>query len=117
MILIKILLTKVSQTSRFHGGNFEDACLWVDKRGHFHVIFHVYKYGEPRDTCEDSTISAHIFSGDGYEWHLSEEQPYDNHILMSDNQTLIVSTRSVVTLETRVNPANQESSVSVIDKI
>ena len=71
---------------------FEDAFLWIDARDNFHVLCHVYRYGEARDTCVNSTVSAHLFSSSGYSWTLGEEQPYSTNILTPDT-SLTVSTR------------------------
>ena len=49
---------------------FEDAFLWIDDADNFHVLCHVYKYGEARDTCVNSTVSAHLFSDSGHSWAL-----------------------------------------------
>ena len=72
---------------------FEDAFLWIDDKNNFHVLCHVYKYGEARDTCVNSTVSAHLFSDSGYSWALGEEQPYTTSVMVMDNTTLSVSTR------------------------
>ena len=72
---------------------FEDAFLWIDDEDNFHVLFHVYKYGEVQDTCVNSTVSAHLFSDSGHSWALGEEQPYTTTIMVRDNTSLSVSTR------------------------
>ena len=53
----------------------------------------MYKYGEVQDTCENSTVSAHLFSDSGHSWALGEEQPYTTTIMVKDNTSLSVSTR------------------------
>ena len=51
------------------------------------------RYGEPRDTCANSTVSAHLYSRDGLAWRLGAEQPYTTTVLLADNTTAILSTR------------------------
>jgi len=65
----------------------------LDSDGHFHIICHVYKYSEDRSTCIRSTVSAHLFSEDGYKWHLGDEQPYTTNIMLSNGTQLHLSTR------------------------
>lgn len=72
-------------------GKYEDPVLYTDKRG-FHVFFHVYNYAD-RETCVDATVSAHIFSEDGHEWHGSPVQPYGTQIEVEGGKTITVSTR------------------------
>lgn len=74
-------------------GNYEDPYLYMDKRGHYHCIYHVYNTHENKTECVDSTVSAHIFSVDGYAWHTSPTQPYDTQIKLSTGKTITVSTR------------------------
>ena len=48
-----VTLLQIPRGSRFEGGAFEDGNLWVDSRGSFHVLCHVYRSEVrlPRDTC------------------------------------------------------------------
>ena len=51
-----VTLMQIPRESRFEGGAFEDGNLWVDSRGSFHVLCHVYRWGRvtvrmPRGTC------------------------------------------------------------------
>ena len=40
-----VTLLQIPRGSRFEGGAFEDGNLWVDSRGSFHVLCHVYRWG------------------------------------------------------------------------
>ena len=40
-----VTLMQIPRESRFEGGAFEDGNLWVDSRGSFHVLCHVYRWG------------------------------------------------------------------------
>lgn len=59
----------------------------------FHLLFHVYETGEPGSTCANSTVSAHLFSLDGYEWHTTSTQPYGTTVPLSDGTNFTVATR------------------------
>lgn len=72
-------------------GKYEDPVLYTDKRG-FHVFYHVYNYAD-RDECVDATVSAHVYSEDGFTWHASPTQPYGTQIEVEDGKTVTVSTR------------------------
>lgn len=76
-------------------GNYEDPFLYVDARG-FHLLYHVYNTHEnpPHGhECFNSTVSAHSFSEDGFEWHMSKTQPYGTQIEMADGSVVTVATR------------------------
>jgi hypothetical protein len=74
-------------------GVYEDPYLFMDRNDYWHLLFHVYETGEPGMTCGNSTVSAHLFSLDGYEWHTTPVQPYGTQILLGDGTTMTVSTR------------------------
>lgn len=103
-------------------GTYEDAALFIDARGHWHALFHVYNvYGlirisptrtlsprfltlvphtRPARTCSDvtpscvnSTVSGHAFSRDGLVWQGSPEQPFGNLVRFADGSSMLVSTR------------------------
>lgn len=83
-------------TSFSHGGgpsgNYEDPYLYTDKRGHFHLIYHVYQTF-PAYECVNSTVSAHVFSVDGFSWQAHPTQPYTTQVALSTGNTITVSTR------------------------
>jgi hypothetical protein len=73
-------------------GAYEDAFLWVDPRGAWHALFHVYaEVVEP--TCASSNVSAHAFSEDGVTWHYSPLQPYTTTVTLTDGTSFITPTR------------------------
>ena len=77
-------------------GHYEDPNLYIDHRGHFHVIWHVYRYAEnpPHGhECVDSTVSGHSYSPDGLAWYDSPIQPYTTQILLTSGLTVTVATR------------------------
>lgn len=72
-------------------GKYEDPVLYTDKRG-FHVFYHVYNYAD-RESCVNATVSAHVFSEDGYTWHASPVQPYTTQVEVEGQGTITISTR------------------------
>ena len=70
----------------------EDPFLWVDIRGNWHILFHAYSIEEDRSQCRNSTVSAHMFSKDGHDWHLGLGYPYTTQV-RTNKQTITVSTR------------------------
>ena len=74
-------------------GNYEDPQLYVDKRGHFHCFYHVYRTDLPSTDCTASTVSAHAFSVDGYAWSISKTQPFGTQVPLSNGTTVTVATR------------------------
>lgn len=76
-------------------GNYEDPFLYTTARG-FHAIYHVYNTHEhpPHGhECFDSTVSAHVFSSDGFTWHTSPTQPYGTQVQLTTGTTVTVATR------------------------
>jgi hypothetical protein len=89
--------TVISTLSHSGGplGTYEDPFLYNDVRG-WHLIYHVFNGTEhppPGHECADSTVSAHAFSIDGYEWHMSPLSPYGTQVDLSNGTTVTVSTR------------------------
>lgn len=77
-------------------GKYEDPFLYTTKRG-WHVLWHVYNTGEHAPhghECADSTVSAHMFSTDGFEWHTSTVQPWGTIIARANGAAPVqVATR------------------------
>lgn len=63
----------------------EDAAMFVDARGHFHIINHAYDPHE-WEHCSTSVISSHFFSPDGRTWHFLPQaiQPYSHTVDYDD---------------------------------
>jgi hypothetical protein len=76
-----------------NGDTLEDPHLYIDPRGHFHIIYHAYNYSPTADNCEDSLVSAHAFSVDGVEWHLAPRQPYGTEVELINGKSVIFATR------------------------
>ena len=90
--------TTVSSFSHSGGppGNYEDPYLFTDRRGSFHLIYHVYNTHEnpPHGhECFNSTVSAHQYSTDGYTWHTSATSPYGTQVALTSGETVTVATR------------------------
>ena len=65
----------------FSGGpdcGLEDAFLWIDNQGAWHVLFHCWSnVPPPTHSCVDTIVSAHAFSQDGLDWVVWPTPPYD----------------------------------------
>ena len=64
-------------------GAWEDPFLFVDRRGHFHVLAHVYTT-RPFNRSVELAVSGHAFSLDGLRWTFSPHQPYSNAVSRAD---------------------------------
>jgi hypothetical protein len=66
-------------------GALEDPFMWVDKRGHWHIINHAFDVRQ-HDRCGNSTLSAHRFSIDGKAWHILDPpvEPYCHTVHYDD---------------------------------
>ena len=53
-------------------GRWEDPDLWWDRRGNFHILYHVYS--EDRDYHVER-CSGHAWSRDGWSWNYSVRSP------------------------------------------
>ena len=75
---------------------YEDPFLWTDSRNMWHILMHAYNTREDRAQCNNSTVSAHVYSQDGYQWRVSQDQPYTTQVLVEHPTgftTITVSTR------------------------
>jgi hypothetical protein len=68
--------------------HWEDPFFWIDRRGHAHMIAHVYITPDFREP-----ISGHAFSVDGHRWTYSSVQPYSNKIEQTDGSVMRVGSR------------------------
>lgn len=73
-------------------GAFEDAFMWIDPRGAWHALFHVWSE-EVEPSCVNSNVSAHAFSTNGLDWHFSPLQPYGTTVTLEDGTSFITPTR------------------------
>jgi len=74
-------------------GHYEDPQIYTDKRGNFHCFYHVYRTDLPSTNCVNSTVSAHSFSKDGFQWTMSKTAPYGTQVELSTGETVTVATR------------------------
>ena len=74
-------------------GSYEDPMLYMDRRGNWHVVWHVYNATTPCGVCDDSTVSGHHFSANGLDWHASRIEPYTNKVEYTNGSTITVATR------------------------
>ena len=75
---------------------FEDPFLWTDSRNMWHILMHAYNTKEDRNQCDNSTVSVHLYSNDGYEWKIGRDQPYTTRIAVENSggsYTITVATR------------------------
>jgi hypothetical protein len=74
--------------------------LYIDARGNFHILYHVYRTGPvggDAHNClpghDGAVVSGHYFSEDGLAWFTSPTQPYGNTIALDDGSTMLLTTR------------------------
>ena len=72
-------------------GGWEDPTLWFDRRGNWHVLYHVYKLKPFKD--HDEAYSGHAFSVDGLQWTFSTVQPYSGTVRFTDGTSQTFATR------------------------
>jgi len=94
---------------------WEDPTLWFDRRGAWHIIYHVWaadpfeKHNEPSsvrrkrdsrvplDVCARLTLpvglQGHAFSLDGVEWTFSDVQPFNGSVAFTDGTAKQFATR------------------------
>jgi len=65
-------------------GNYEDPFLYIDPRGNWHVIYHVYQTFRT-DSCVGSIVSGHVYSPDGITWFSTDASPYTNQVWWANN--------------------------------
>ena len=71
----------------------EDVFFWVDRRGNFHELWHVYDIHDPADSCNRSVVSGHCFSlPDGKEFITKRIQPYGHEFKKEDGTSKIYAT-------------------------
>lgn len=88
-------VASINRGSGGPSGNYEDPFLYTTDRG-FHLIYHVYNTHEnpPHGhECVNSTVSAHAYSADGFQWFMSPESPYGTQVELTTGETVTVATR------------------------
>lgn len=69
----------------------EDPTLWIDARGHWHIINHAYDMSQQHE-CGRSILSAHLFSVDGKKWYKSDVEPYGHVVEYEDGTQHVYTT-------------------------
>lgn len=71
--------------------HWEDPTLWFDRRGNFHILYHVYCLLPYTDDKE--CYSGHAFSADGFDWTFSAVEPFGGTVQFTDGTSTTFSTR------------------------
>jgi hypothetical protein len=77
-------------------GGYEDAFIWIDRRGSWHSLFHVWSKRDLTTNstqCATATVSAHAYSEDGLQWYVGASQPYNTTVAFVEGPTEISPTR------------------------
>ena len=79
-------------------GNYEDPFFYIDARGNFHILYHVYRTGgASAHNClpgnDGAVVSGHYFSEDGLTWRTSPTMPYLNVVDLADGTQQLLTTR------------------------
>lgn len=74
-------------------GGYEDGFIWLDRRGAWHSLYHVWATQDLTNAtqCVNSTVSAHGFSADGLSWFVGEAQPYNTTVAFADGRPAEIS--------------------------
>ena len=75
--------TVFADISAHSDGTREDPFMWIDTRGHWHIINHMYSTSQVSD-CGNSSLSDHLFSEDGKAWHTLNVEPYSHTVSYGD---------------------------------
>ena len=73
---------------KWGGRYWEDVFIYVDARGHWHVLAHTYI----NDVGPALSISGHGYSRDGHHWTYSETEPYSSAVKRVDGSEKTYST-------------------------
>eukprot|EP00039_Didymoeca_costata_P033068 m.40577 g.40577 ORF g.40577 m.40577 type:complete len:362 (+) comp9681_c0_seq1:64-1149(+) len=85
--------TNLNRTnSPLKGKNWEDPFLWFDKRGNWHILYHVYCMF-PYTPGVEECYSGHLFSTQGHTWTYSEIEPFNGTVSHTDGTSTTFSTR------------------------
>ena len=70
------------------GRFWEDVFIYVDARGHWHLLAHTYI----KDQYPAQSISGHGFSRDGHHWNYSRTEPYSGAVVRADGSVKTYAT-------------------------
>jgi len=92
--------------------HWEDPSLWFDRRGNWHVLYHVYcllPYAKHKE-C----MSGHAYSTDGFNWIYSNTEPFNGTVTFTDGSPAITfSTRERPHVVFATNDVNQTTPIGV----
>ena len=93
---------------------WEDPTLWFDRRGNWHIVYHVWA-AEPFEAHHEPA-SGHGFSSTGTEWTFSTTQPFTGTVNFTDGTSKQFATRErpqmIFTDAARHTPVGLTSAVS-----
>jgi len=93
---------------------WEDPSLWFDRRGNWHILYHVYAL-EPFSSGIER-YSGHAYSTTGHDWKFSQEEPLGGTVQFTDGSNKSFATRErpqLVFADTnRTTPTALTSAVS-----
>eukprot|EP00729_Bicosta_minor_P002530 gene2530-9423_t len=72
---------------------WEDPSVWLDKRGHWHLLSHVYPTNTSNWNQYAEIVAGHGFSTDGANWTFSAIPPYTAIVNSTDGKSLHYATR------------------------
>lgn len=73
------------------GRHWEDAFLWFDSRGHWHILYHCYCL-EPF-AAHNECFSGHGYSINGTKWTFSGTEPFGGRVRFADGTATTFTTR------------------------
>lgn len=93
---------------------WEDPTLWFDRRGNWHIVYHVWA-ADPFEQHHEPA-SGHAFSPNGLEWTFSTVQPFSGTVNYTDGSFKQFATRErpqmIFTDSARHTPVGLTSAVS-----
>ena len=97
--------------------HYEDAFLFTTRRG-WHALFHAGVRDNSTAAghdCSHATVSAHMFSLDGFEWHASAISPYGTQVeVLQDEAGAERAGKRAITVATRERPKLRFNSAGEI---
>ena len=72
---------------------WEDPFVWLDKRGAWHLLSHVYPTNTTSWDQYADIVAGHAFSEDGLNWTFSDVPPYTADVLATDGTMAHYATR------------------------
>ena len=92
---------------------WEDPVLWFDRRGNWHILFHVFSHS---GNWSVNRYSGHGYSRDGLSWDYSDVEPFDGMVDFTDGTSMTYSTRERPHLLFE-DPAARTTPVAVVSAV